>query len=220
MTAQPANDISVKMNTSAVKRSYKRYAPVYDWTFKWLLGQQGRRRAAQIASAREGRVLEIGVGTGLTLPFYRRDHDVSGIDISEEMLERARARVEEDNLTHVRELEVMDIEQLAYPDSSFDTIVAAYVMSVVPDVDKALAEIERVTKPGGEVIFINHFMHKDKSPRARLERTMSRFSNQLGWHPDFDMDDMLARTNLELVDSEPGLPPMGLFTLLRLRKTA
>lgn len=209
---------SRRMDTTAVKRSYKRYAPVYDRTFRWLLGQQGRRRAAEMANQREGRVLELGVGTGLTLPFYRPDHDVSGVDISPEMLEKAQQRVEEDGSTFIRELRVMDIEALDYPDNTFDTIVAAYVMSVVPDIAQALKEVERVTRPGGHVIFVNHFRHKEKGARAAIERGMSRFAAQLGWHPDFDMDEMLAQTNLEYLDREDNLPPLGLFTLLRLQK--
>lgn len=209
---QPSN----RMNLDAVKRSYARYAPIYDGTFRWLLGQAGRRRAAELANKHDGAVLELGVGTGLTLPFYRRDHDVTGIDVSAEMLEKARKRAR--NMPHVRDLRVMDAEALEFDDNSFDCLVAAYVMSVVPDIDTALAEVERVTKPGGEVIFINHFREKDKNARAKVESLMSRFADTLGWHPDFDMDDMLARTNLEVIDSEDGYPPLRLFTLLRLRK--
>ena len=220
MTAQSQHNkhISVTMDLDAVKRSYKRYAPIYDGTFRWLLGQAGRRRAAELASARQGPVLELGVGTGLTLPFYRRDHDVTGIDVSPEMLDKAGKRAQ--TMPHVRALKLMDAEALAFEDNSFDTIVAAYVMSVVPDLDKVLREIERVTKPGGEVIFINHFYHKQGGARAKAENVMSRFADKLGWHPDFDMDAMLARTNLDLIDSEDGYPPLGLFTLLRLRKPA
>ncbi len=206
------------MDITAVKRSYKRYAPVYDTTFRWLLGQQGRRRAAEIANQRPGRVLELGVGTGLTFPFYRDDHDVSGVDISPEMLKKAEQRVSSRNLKFVRELRVMDIEALDYPDETFDTIVAAYVMSVVPDIAKALKEIERVTRPGGQVIFVNHFRDTDNGARAKVEQTMSRFAAQLGWHPDFDLDHMLAHTNLEMTGREDNLPPLGLFTLLRLKK--
>ena len=218
MTAPLQQDSSAQstIDLEAVKRSYKRYAPVYDGTFRWLLGQPGRRRAAGLANAREGAVLEIGVGTGLTLPFYRQDHDITGIDVSAEMLDKAGKRAS--NMPHVRDLQVMDAEALEFGDNSFDCVVAAYVMSVVPDIDKALREVERVVKPGGEVIFINHFCEKNRNARAKVEKLMSRFADKLGWHPDFDMDDMLARTSLELIDSEDGYPPLGLFTLLRLRK--
>jgi phosphatidylethanolamine/phosphatidyl-N-methylethanolamine N-methyltransferase len=205
------------MDLNAVKRSYRRYAPVYDSTFRWLLGQKGRRLAADVANERTGRVLEIGVGTGLTLPFYRRDHDVTGIDISPEMLERARERVEKHNLSHVTDLQVQDINALTFPDQSFDIIVAAYVMSVVPDIDQALREVERVTKPGGTVVFVNHFKSK-KGARAAVERGMSRYAAQLGWHPDFDFDEMIGRTSLILEDRRDNLPPLGLFTLVKLRK--
>ncbi|WP_366654926.1 methyltransferase domain-containing protein [Fodinicurvata sp. EGI_FJ10296] len=205
------------MDLNAVKRSYRRYAPVYDSTFRWLLGQKGRRLAADIANERTGRVLEVGVGTGLTLPFYRRDHDVTGIDISPEMLEKARERADRDGLTHVRDLQVQDINALTFPDESFDIIIAAYVMSVVPDVHQALREIERVTRPGGTIVFVNHFKSK-VGARAAIERGMSRFASQLGWHPDFDFDDMMKSTSLELEDRQDGLPPLGLFSLVKLRK--
>jgi phosphatidylethanolamine/phosphatidyl-N-methylethanolamine N-methyltransferase len=206
---------TTSLDLDAVKRTYKRYAPIYDGTFRWLLGQSGRKRAAELANKHDGAVLELGVGTGLTLPFYKRDHNLTGIDVSEAMLDKARKRAR--NMDHVRDLRVMDAEALEYGENSFDCIVAAYVMSVVPDIDTALREVERVIKPGGEVILINHFQEKNDNARARVEKLMTRFAAQLGWHPDFDMDEMLGRTNLELIQSEDGYPPLGLFTLLRLR---
>ncbi len=207
------------MDLNAVKRSYRRYAPVYDSTFRWLLGQKGRRLAAEIANEGTGRVLEIGVGTGLTLPFYRRDLDVTGIDISPEMLDRARERADREGLTHVKDLQVQDINALTFPDESFDTIIAAYVMSVVPDIDQAMREVERVTKPGGTIVFVNHFKSK-VGARAAIENRMAKFAAQLGWHPDFDFDEMMKSTSLELEERRDGLPPLGLFSLVKLRKPA
>ncbi|MEY2700695.1 MAG: hypothetical protein RIQ52_1450, partial [Pseudomonadota bacterium] len=170
-------------------------------------------------NATAGRVLDVGVGTGISLKHYRKDHDLYGIDISSHMLEKARQRAarigRDEKLTHLIE---MDAEHLDFPDAWFDSVVACYVMSVVPNPHKALMEIERVCKPGADVIIINHFI-AEKGLLRKAEQWLAPFSGRLGWRPDMEISEILGHTRLELVEKQT-LPPMGLFTMLHLRKTA
>jgi phosphatidylethanolamine/phosphatidyl-N-methylethanolamine N-methyltransferase len=199
-----------------ILRSYARYAPVYDHTFGWLLSFRGRSLAAHVTNRRPGRILEVGVGTGISLPYYRSEHQVYGIDISPHMLERARKRVHHKNLNQVVHLEIMDAREMTFPDNYFDAVVAAYVMSVVPEPQRVLREMERVLKPGGDLIIVNHFAAK-RGLRRNFEALLAPLSHKLGWHPDMPLEEILAHTTLHEVRRQT-LPPMGLFTMLHLRK--
>ncbi len=204
------------MQLESILKSYERYAPVYDQTFGWLLSFRGRSMAAGVTNRVPGRVLEVGVGTGISLNYYRKEHQVHGIDISPHMLERARRRVLQKRLNHVTHLEIMDARDIQYPDDSFDAVVAAYVMSVVPEPAKVLGEIERVCKPGGDVVIVNHFA-AGKGMRRNLESMLAPLSNKLGWRPDMPVEEILHNTDLYEVKRHT-LPPLGLFTMLHLRK--
>ncbi|MGY6214512.1 class I SAM-dependent methyltransferase [Methylolobus aquaticus] len=204
------------MQLESILKSYERYAPVYDQTFGWLLSYRGRTMAAGVTNHRPGRVLEVGVGTGISLSYYRREHQVHGIDISPHMLERARRRVSRMRLAHVSHLEIMDAREMQYPDNSFDAVVAAYVMSVVPEPERVISEIERVCKPGGDVIIVNHFAAR-KGMRRNLESLLAPLSNKLGWRPDMPVEEILQNTSLREVKRHR-LPPLGLFTMLHLQK--
>lgn len=206
------------MELEQIQKSYARYAPVYDLTFGWLLGIEGRSFAAERTNAEAGKVLDVGVGTGISLRHYRKDHHLYGIDISSHMLEKARqrlARIGRDE-KHTQLLK-MDAENLDFPDAYFDSVVACYVMSVVPNPQKALKEIERVCKPGANVIIINHFI-AEKGLLRKIEQWLAPFSGKLGWRPDMEIGEILSHTKLELLEKQK-LPPFGLFTLLHLRKT-
>ena len=206
------------MQLESILQSYARYAPVYDHTFGWLLSFRGRSMAAGVTNHSPGKILEVGVGTGIGLPYYRREHQVHGIDISPHMLDRAKKRVHRKRLGNVTQLTIMDARKLQFADNSFDAIVAAYVMSVVPEPDKVIREIERVCKPGGDVIIVNHFAAAGGMRRG-VEKLLAPLSNKLGWRPDMPVEEILAHTDLQEV-SRHTLPPMGLFTLLHLRKSA
>lgn len=202
-----------KLDGSAVLAAYARWAPVYDLVFSGPL-YWGRRAVVSHVNALSGHVLEAGVGTGMSLPLYADHLQISGIDISEDMLMRARKKVA--NRKNVHDLQVMDAGDLSYPDNHFDVVVAMFVMTVVPDPDKVIRELERVTKPGGTLLVVNHFSAAG-GLRLTLEQGLKRFGHRLGWNPDFPKSRVLGRTFLEL-DGEKTLPPFKLFTLLRLRK--
>lgn len=208
---------AVQLDESAVRTAYRRWAPVYDHTFG-NVSTAGRRHAVELVNARQGRVLEVGVGTGLSLPDYSRHLEIVGIDLAPEMLEKARQRVVSRGLDHVTGLHEMDAEKLTFPDASFDTVVAMYVMTVVPDPEQVMRELTRVVKPGGQVLLVNHFS-QDDGVRGFVERRMAPFADQLGWHPLFDLSRVMGNDQLKLIERR-SLRPMGIFTLLRFERAA
>jgi phosphatidylethanolamine/phosphatidyl-N-methylethanolamine N-methyltransferase len=203
------------MDEAAVKSAYRRWAPVYDNTFG-RVAAEGRKHAVEIINRRNGRVLEVGVGTGLSLPSYRRDLEIVGIDLSPEMLEKARVRVAAERLRNVTGLHEMDAGDLKFPDGSFDTVVAMYVMTVVPDPEKVMRELARVCRPGGEVVLVNHFS-TEEGMRGWVERQMAPFAHKIGWRPVFDVERVMGCGDLKLIEKR-GLRPLGIFTMMRFRK--
>jgi phosphatidylethanolamine/phosphatidyl-N-methylethanolamine N-methyltransferase len=199
----------------AVNTSYRRWAPIYDRTFG-AVTRRGRARAVRYINTRPGRVLEVGVGTGLSLRHYRAGVEVTGVDVSAEMLEKARRKVEEEGLAQVEALRRMDARSLDFPAGSFDTVVAMYLVSVVPEPERVVAEMARVCRPGGEVLILNHFA-RDHGVLSRVERAFAPFANLLGWHSDFPLERVLGDERLELVGRET-FPPFGMFTFLRLQR--
>jgi phosphatidylethanolamine/phosphatidyl-N-methylethanolamine N-methyltransferase len=210
-----ADESGTRMDEDAIKSAYRRWAPVYDHTFG-RVAAEGRKHAVEIINQSQGRVLEVGVGTGLSLPAYRRQLEIVGIDLSPEMLEKARERVDEERLSNVTGLHEMDAGELKFEDASFDTVAAMYVMTVVPDPEKVMRELSRVCRPGGEVIIVNHFS-ADDGMRGWVERRMAPFADKLGWRPVFDIERVLVCEELHLVEKR-GLRPWGLFTMMRFRK--
>jgi phosphatidylethanolamine/phosphatidyl-N-methylethanolamine N-methyltransferase len=206
---------SPSMDEAAVKSAYRRWAPVYDSTFG-LVAAEGRKHAVEIINARSGRVLEVGVGTGLSLPSYKRNLEIVGIDLSPEMLQKARERVQAEGLSNVTGLHEMDAGDLKFLNASFDTVVAMYVMTVVPEPEKVMRELARVCRPGGEVLIVNHFS-TEEGMRGWVERRMAPFADKLGWRPVFDVERVMVCGDLELIERR-GLRPLGLFTMMRFRK--
>ena len=203
------------VDSESVRDAYRRWAPVYDYTFGQV-ADAGRKHAVKIINSRKGRVLEVGVGTGLSLPCYGTHLTVTGIDLSPEMLEKAREKVTDKKLAHVDGLHEMDAGALSFPDESFDTVVAMYVMTVVPDPIKVMRELERVCAPGGEVILVNHFS-QEEGVRGFLERKLAPFADKIGWHAVFEIDRVLTCEDLRLAERR-SLRPFGLFTMLRFVK--
>jgi phosphatidylethanolamine/phosphatidyl-N-methylethanolamine N-methyltransferase len=203
------------MATASVRDAYRRWAPVYDFTFG-RIAEAGRKHAVEIINRRRGRVLEVGVGTGLSLPCYGSHLTITGIDLSPEMLAKAQEKVDRRTLDHVVGLHEMDAGALAFPDESFDTVVAMYVMTVVPEPDRVMRELERVCAAGGEVILVNHFS-QDEGVRGWFERRLAPFADLIGWHAVFGLDQVLVCEDLRLAERR-SLRPLGLFTMLRFVK--
>ncbi len=204
------------INDSHVVAAYARWAPIYDWSFGAFTKAPCRAAVAEMNRLPPSRILDIGVGTGISLPLYDRKHRITGIDLSQDMLTRARKRVAEEGLDHVEGLEVMDAGALTFPDAAFDAAMAMFVITVVPDPHKVLAEIERVVRPGGHVIIVSHFS-VDKGPRALAERHLSRFSSRLGWRPNFPIETVFGRPNLRLLERR-AVKSFDLFTMIKFER--
>lgn len=206
-----------QMDEDAVRDAYRRWAPVYDFTFG-KISTAGRRHAVEIINSSRGKVLEVGVGTGLSLPEYKPHLDITGIDLAPEMLEKARERIKAEGLKNISSLQVMDASDLQFPDASFDTVVGMYLITVVPDPEKVMRELARVTKPGGTVMLVNHFSQED-GLRGWVERQMAPFADVVGWHSVFDMARVMICPELKLVQRR-SLRPWGIFTMLQFTKDA
>ncbi len=199
------------LDTAAVRDAYRRWAGVYDGVFGGV-SAPGRRRAVAAVNALPGRrVLEVGVGTGLALPHYAPGKRVVGIDLSRDMLCRARDRVAAARLSTVQGLVEMDAERMGFADASFDIAVAMFTATVVPDARRLVAEMRRVVRPGGELLFVNHF-RAEQGLRWWAERSLAPLSRVLGWHPDFALEDLLE--DPRCASAITPCPPFGLFTLV------
>jgi len=203
-------------DAQSVVTAYARWAPIYDPIFGFATGVGRKAAVSTLNELPSGRILEVGVGTGISLPLYKRRHQIVGIDLSPDMLDRARKRVARLGASNVEALIEMDAANLAFDDASFDVAVAMYVMTVVPDPQRVLAEMVRVVRPGGHVVLVNHFS-VDKGPRAAIERSLSRYARTIGWHPEFRIGEVLHRSDLKLVKRRE-LPPARLFTLLEFKR--
>jgi phosphatidylethanolamine/phosphatidyl-N-methylethanolamine N-methyltransferase len=190
------------LDIRAIERSYRRYARFYDVCFGAVF-QPGRRAIVHRMACVPGeRILEVGVGTGLSLPLYPEDVSVVGIDISRHMLGRARDRQLRCGLAHVAELMLMDAENMEFEDDSFDKVVAMYVASVVPNPNRLVDEMRRVCKPGGQIFVVNHF-HSRNPILGGVERLLAPLSKQLGFRPDFSLDRFLVQTGLDAMSIRP-----------------
>ena len=155
-------------------------APAYDWLFGPSFAN-GRKAAVETLAVRPGeRTLEVGIGTGLSLPRWPRDAEVVGIDVSPDMLKRAQRIKARHQLDHVQ-LHLMDAQATSFPDDHFDAIAAMYVVSVVPDLDALLTEMRRVCRPGGRIVIVNHFA-KTVGPLRWLERGLEKYAPLLGFN--------------------------------------
>ena len=183
-----------------VENVYDKLAIVYDLTFGPAL-HPGRLQAIERMNIQPGeRVLEVGVGTGINLPLYPREATVTGIDFTPSMLEKARERAARKNAAPVRLLQ-MDAADLKFADDAFDIVYAPYLISVVPDPVRVAQEMRRVCRPGGRIIFLNHFL----SPNAflsRIERLISPATIHIGFKSDVDLPAFLAQADLKPVSIE------------------
>ncbi|ALA56861.1 class I SAM-dependent methyltransferase [Nitrospira moscoviensis] len=184
------------MDLKKVERVYTSYAGVYDQIFGKVF-HEGRESAIRNLNVQPNeRVLEVGVGTGLALPMYPRHCRIVGIDLSEGMLAKAKERSEALRLTHV-ELQRMDAGAMNFPDDTFDTVVAAYVVTAVPDYRKVVNEMIRVCRPGGRIVMLNHFRNGNKLIAA-VEKVISPLTKHLGWRTDLSLSTVLEGTTLHV----------------------
>ena len=208
--------MATELDKDAVAKAYARWAPIYDLVFGAVF-DRGRKAAVAAAERIGGRILEVGVGTGLSLPDYSWTSRVTGIDLSLPMLRKAKARVREHRLTNVHGLAVMDVQRLAFQDGVFDVIVGQYLITAVPDPEATLDEFARVLKPGGEIVLVNH-LGAEAGLRASFERGFAPLARRLGWRPEFRwqrLERWAARHGGVRVIERRAMPPLGHFSLIR-----
>lgn len=193
----------------SVVRTYGRYAPWYDWIFGAVLEPGRRHLARTVQQLAPGTLLEVGVGTGLTLARYPAATHVTGIDISEDMLVRARQRAARLPQRRI-ELHAMDAERMAFADASFDCVVLPYVLSVTPDPARLVAELRRVCRPGGHIVILNHF--SGSRFWWWLERCVTTLADRIGFRSDFSYEAHVLAHDWEVVS----VRPVNLFGLSRL----
>jgi len=207
------------LDNQTITKAYARWAPVYDLVFGAVF-ERGRHAAIAAAERIGGRILEVGVGTGISLPDYARTSRLFGVDISEPMLRKAQERVVELSLSNVEGLAVMDATDLSFPDASFDVIVAQYVVTTVPDPEAALDEFARVLKPGGEIVLVSRVGAED-GLRRTLEHWFAPVACKLGWRSKFAWERYTrwaARTDAMRLIERRAMPPFGHFCLIRFAK--
>jgi phosphatidylethanolamine/phosphatidyl-N-methylethanolamine N-methyltransferase len=207
------------LDNLTVTKAYARWAPVYDLVFGPVF-ERGREAAVAAAERIGGRILEVGVGTGISLPHYSGNCRLCGVDISAPMLRKAQERVAELKLTNVEGLWVMDAERLSFPDNSFDVVVAQYVITTVPNPEATLDEFARVLKPGGEIVLVSR-VGAEAGLRRSLEHWFQPAARKLGWRTEFSFA-RYARwaaqsASMHLIERR-AMPPFGHFNLIRFGK--
>jgi phosphatidylethanolamine/phosphatidyl-N-methylethanolamine N-methyltransferase len=203
------------MDATRIERVYSAYSRVYDRIFGKVF-QDSREVLASSLELRPGsQVLEVGVGTGLVLPLYPSHCRVTGIDLSEGMLAKARERVEALGLSHVVALERMDASQMTFADDTFDVVVAAYVVTAVPDHRALMREIIRVARPNARILLVNHFVN-GSGLLAALERAVSPVCKYVGFRTDLSLEQVLEGLPLEVTRHEK-VKPLKLWHLVECR---
>jgi phosphatidylethanolamine/phosphatidyl-N-methylethanolamine N-methyltransferase len=208
------------LDQATLNKAYARWAPVYDLVFGTVF-ERGRNASIAAAERIGGRILDVGVGTGISLPDYQRTHRIVGVDYSEPMLRKAQERVAAQALDNVELLAVMDAQRLGFADASFDVVIAQYVITAVPDPEATLDEFARVVRPGGEIVLVNHIGAEEGLRRA-FEQWFAPVARRLGWRPEFPWA-RLARWadrhgGVRVVERLP-MPPLGHFSLIRFERT-
>ncbi len=199
------------MDLNKIERVYTSYAGFYDQIFGKVF-HEGRESAIRNLNVQPNEhILEVGVGTGLALPMYPRHCRIVGIDLSEGMLAKAKERAQAHRLTHVQ-LHRMDAGAMEFGDDCFDTVVAAYVVTAVPDYRKVVNEMIRVCRPGGRIIMLNHFSNGNKVIAA-VEKVISPLTKHLGWRTDLSLNTVLEGTSLQ-VASKKKVNPLRLWALV------
>jgi phosphatidylethanolamine/phosphatidyl-N-methylethanolamine N-methyltransferase len=211
--------MTADINKQTIEQAYACWAPFYDFVFGAVF-EQGRQAAIRAAERVGGRVLEVGVGTGMSLPDYGKSTRLWGVDLSEPMLRKAQKRVRELNLRNVEGLAVMDAERLAFPDGSFDVIVAQHVITTVPHPEAALDELVRVLRPGGEIVLISR-VGAESGFRGAVEERFTPLTRWLGWRLQFPWSRyanwVKGPHGMRLVERR-SMPPFGHFSLIRFAK--
>jgi phosphatidylethanolamine/phosphatidyl-N-methylethanolamine N-methyltransferase len=205
-----------ELDSDTIAKAYAGWAPVYDLVFGAVFAA-GRKASIAAAEQIGGRILDVGVGTGISLVDYSPRNRIVGVDYCEPMLRKAQQRVARHGLSHIDALAVMDAQQLGFPNAAFDVVVAQFVITAVPDPEATLDEFVRVTKPGGEIILVNH-LGAEAGLQRDFEHWFAPLARRLGWRPEFKwgrLAQWAERNGGVHVIERRSLPPFGLFSVIR-----
>jgi phosphatidylethanolamine/phosphatidyl-N-methylethanolamine N-methyltransferase len=186
--------VDVALEKRQVERAYELLAPVYDFIFDWIFAPGRSAAVEKLALQRGDSVLEVGIGTGLNLPLYPATCRLTGIDLSQEMLDKAVERVQTLAMPNVI-LKVMDATSMSFGDNEFDKVLATYTISAVPDPVAVLREMRRVVKPGGILVILNHF-RSNRRPMGWLEDMVAPVCTRLGWKSNLPLAPLLEQVGL------------------------
>jgi phosphatidylethanolamine/phosphatidyl-N-methylethanolamine N-methyltransferase len=202
---------------TTITKAYAKWAPIYDIIYSRIL-RPGRNEAVKAALSCGQEILEVGVGTGLSLGDYPAGYRVTGIDLSKPMLDKAAEKLADLPGHAVTGLVVMDACRLGFRDATFDAVVGQYMITLVPDAEVALDEFARVVKPGGEIILVNH-IGAEKGVLAQVEKAAAPLAKQVGWRPEFQLERIRnwAQHAGFSVASVKRVGFAGFFTVVRLR---
>jgi phosphatidylethanolamine/phosphatidyl-N-methylethanolamine N-methyltransferase len=210
--------MTVRHDAKEQAQVYETFAKFYDYIYFWLFAAS-HRRVAQAASAAGRRILEIGAGTGLVLRYYRRDSEVIAADLSIHMLRKAQDKVRRLGLAHVKGVTAMDACALGFADGTFDVVSVPFMITLVPDPEKALDEIARVLRPGGEIVIISRF-GAEEGPQARIEAAIAPLMRRIGLSSSFKVSQVqnwaARHGGIAVLEVKPGL----YFKMVRLKKQA
>jgi ubiquinone/menaquinone biosynthesis C-methylase UbiE len=209
------------LDKSVVEAAYARWAPIYDAVCGPVM-VKGRRAAASAARAVGGTILEVGVGTGLSFDDYDASTEITGIDLCEPMLERARAKLASGRYPYVKDVLLMDAHAMTFADATFDCVVAQFVITLVANPEQMLSECHRVVKPGGRIILVNH-LYSEVCAAAAVERWAAQRTRNLGLRPEFPFARLQAwahRKKDAILVERRKVAPFGVYTLVCFERTA
>jgi len=186
--------VDAALEKRQVQRAYELYAPVYDFIFDWIFAPGRTAAVKQLAIQRSDSVLEVGIGTGLNLPLYPWSCQLTGIDLMQEMLDKAVERVHSLAMPNVT-LKVMDATSMDFGENEFDKALATYTISAVPDPVAVLREMRRVVKPGGIIVILNHF-RSQRRVTGWVEDMLAPLCTRLGWKSNLSLEPLLERVAL------------------------
>lgn len=203
------------LDSSTVKSAYARWAPIYDAVCGPVM-VMGRRAAASAARAVGGRILEVGVGTGLSFDDYDASTEITGIDLSAPMLEKAREKMASGRYPYVSDVQLMDAHSMTFASGTFDCVVAQFVITLVADPERVLSECHRVVKPGGRIILVNH-LYSEVGFAAAVERWAAQRTRSLGLRPEFPFARLQAWAHANkdaILIERRKVAPFGIYTLV------
>jgi phosphatidylethanolamine/phosphatidyl-N-methylethanolamine N-methyltransferase len=184
------------MQESSTKKIYDVHSMFYDATFGRLVKRRIERAIKHMNIADTDRVLDLGIGTGVSLNFYPNRGRIIGVDLSAGMLREARKKVRERGLDHAAVFQANALE-LPFADNTFDHVFISHVISVVSDPYRLVQEAQRVAKPDARIVIVNHFQSTNRFI-ALIEKWLCPLCTKLGWRSDLALQDLVRRTGVEV----------------------